>query len=148
MQNQNLIQVVNRALPSLSGSSISFDAGRNFFCTSSYTSAAGNSYYQGIRLSDRLIMNLDLGQGYWYLFVNGIKLYCFDGQNKKLIASKSYSCQCYSDYFVRKECENLLFDYLRTQSRFIGSSISDHQLEDFSKKMVSETMCNQYNAIC
>ena len=45
-------------------------------------------YYRAIRLSNRLIVYYDLGQGYIHTFLNGIKLYCFDGQKAHLIAQK------------------------------------------------------------
>ena len=108
--NQNLVKVVEHALPALSGSKVHYDANRNMLCTTSYTSAAGNSYYQGIRLSDRLVINVDLGQGYAYLFMNGLRLYCFDGSNKKLIGSRFYNCCCYSDRGASRESEEILFN--------------------------------------
>lgn len=143
----SLVKVVEHALPSLSGSKVHFDANRNMICTSSYTSQTGNSYYQGIRLSDRLIINVDLGQGYAYLFMNGLKLYCFDGQSKKLIGSRLYNCCCYSDATATRESEEILFNYLKSQSGMMGASISDNQLHDFANAMVVDAMNNQVNAI-
>lgn len=145
--NQNLIKVVERALPALLGCGIHFDSHSNQYCTTSYTSAAGNTYYQGIRLSDRLIINVDLGQGYAYLFMNGLKLYCFDGQDKKLIGSRLYSCYGYSDYSVARESEEILFNYLKSQSGMMGATVSDDQLRDFARAMVKEAMNNQVRSI-
>ena len=145
--NSTLVKVVEHALPALSGSKVHFDANRNMICTSSYTSMAGNSYYQGIRLSDRLIINVDLGQGYAYLFMNGLKLYCFDGQNKKLIGSRLYNCHSYSDSSAACESEEILFNYLKSQSGMMGASVSDSQLHDFAHAMVAEAMNNQVKTI-
>lgn len=145
--SQNLVKVVEHALPALSGSKVHFDANRNMICTSSYTSQAGNSYYQGIRLSDRLIINVDFGQGYAYLFMNGLKLYCFDGQGKKLIGSRLYNSYVYSDLAAARESEEILFYYLKSQSGMMGASVSDSQLHDFAHAMVAEAMNNQVKAI-
>lgn len=147
MTNQNLVRVVEHALPALSGSSVHYDANRNMICTSSYTSSAGNSYYQGIRLSDRLLINVDLGQGYSYLFMNGLKLYCFDGRNQKLIGSRLFHSYCYSDSAVTLESEEILFHYLKSQSGMIGASVSDSQLHDFSRAMVFEAMQNNIKGL-
>lgn len=145
--NQNLVKVVEHALPALSGSKVYFDADRNMICTTSYTSAAGNSYYQGIRLSDRLVINVDFGQGYAYLFMNGLKLYCFDGQGKRLIGSRLYNCCVYSDYRATKESEEILFNYLKSQSGMIGASVGDDQLREFACAMVIEAMNNNVKTI-
>ena len=145
--NFSLVKVVEHALPALSGSKVHFDANHNMICTSTYTSMAGNSYYQGIRLSDRLIINVDFGQGYAYLFMNGLKLYGFDGPSKKLIGSRLYNCCCYSDATATHESEEILFNYLKSQSVMIGADISDEQLRDFAHAMVADAMNNQVNAI-
>ncbi|MGN0187505.1 MAG: hypothetical protein ACI392_07165 [Paludibacteraceae bacterium] len=147
MKNQNLVRIVEHALPALSGSSVHYDANRNMICTSSYTSSAGNSYYQGIRLSDRLVINIDLGQGYSYLFMNGLKLYCFDGRNKKMIGSRFYHSCSYSDCTATKESEEILFHYLKSQSGMIGASVSDRQLHEFARVMVLEAMNNNIKGL-
>ena len=52
--NTSLSNLVSQALPALSGSSITYNAERNMLMTQGYTSAAGNTYFQGIQLSERL----------------------------------------------------------------------------------------------
>lgn len=147
-ENQNLVKVVEHALPALSGSKVHYDAGRNMICTSSYTSTAGNTYYQGIRLSDRLIINVDLGEGYAYTFMNGLKLYCFDGQDQRLIGCRSYRSTQYTEYRASCDSEEILYNYLKSQSGMIGASVRDNQLHEFANKMVAEAMRNQMKAIC
>ena len=46
--------VAAKALPALSGSSLTYNPEKNVFLTCGYTSAAGNTYYKAIRISDRL----------------------------------------------------------------------------------------------
>ena len=147
LNNQNLVRVVEHALPALSGSAVHYDTNRNMLCTTSYTSAAGNSYYQGIRLSDRLVINVDLGQGYAYLFMNGLKLYCFDGSNKKLIGCRMYNCHCYSDYSASRESEEILLEYLKSQSGLVGASVGESQLRSFAHEMVAEAMRNNVKSL-
>jgi hypothetical protein len=113
------------------------------FLTAGYTSAAGNTYFQGIHLSNRLAIVLDIGIGYAYTFLNGMKLYCFDGTQKKLIGSRFYSCRCYCDSFARREASEILFEYLKSQAKIMGSYISDSQLEEFAKNQVLSAATNR-----
>ena len=80
MMNTALQTIATKALPALSGEHVTYNAAKNVFLSQGYISAAGNMYYKAIRLSNRLVVYYDLGQGYAYTFLNGIKLYCFDGQ--------------------------------------------------------------------
>lgn len=108
----------------------------NIFLSRGYTSAAGNSYFQGIRLSDRLIVTYDFGQGYMYLFLNGIRLYGFDGHETKLIASRSFFNQPFSESYAKRECQDLLMDYLKSQLALMRSSVTVNQIKDFAKAMI------------
>ena len=68
MQTTPLTSLVSQALPAVSGSSITYNPDRNIFLTTGYTSAAGNTYFQGIHLSNRLAIVYDIGVGYAYTF--------------------------------------------------------------------------------
>lgn len=139
----NLLTVVTNALPSLSGSGITYNERQNIFLSTGYTSAAGNTYYQGIRLSDRLIINYDLGDGYAYTFLNGLKLYCFDNREKKLIGSELYNCRIFSESYARREVIRLLSNYLRSQAQILGTSIDEHLLIDFSEHLADEAIAQK-----
>ena len=106
MKNQQLTttrlnQIIEQVFPTLSGNGLTYNKRNNMYLTSGYTSNAGNTYFNGIQLSDRLIIQYDLGQGYFYLFLNGIKIYCFNGTEKQLISSKTYQNFIYSEYAFR-----------------------------------------------
>ncbi len=127
----------------MSGSSVSYNEEHNIYLTKGYTSAAGNTYFQGARLSDRLIVKYNFGQGYYYLFLNGISLYCYDGYDTKLISSRGYYCQCWNEAFARNECLNMLKDFLVTQTKMLRQSVPQNQLEELAKAMIELTMANQ-----
>lgn len=141
--NNSLASLVNRTLPAVSGSAVTYNADRNMFLTQGYTSAAGNTYFQGIHLSNRLAIMFDIGVGYAYTFLNGLKVFCFDGKEKKLIGSRFYSCCCYSDSFARKEAAEILTEYLKSQAKMLGSYIQDSQLEDFAREQVLAAATNR-----
>lgn len=88
MKNTPLALVAAKALPALSGSSLSYNAEKNVFLTLGYTSLAGNTYYRAICLSNRLAVYYHIGEGYARTFLNGITLFCWDGQKSKGHRSK------------------------------------------------------------
>lgn len=141
--NYSLATLVNQTLPSVSNNSVTYNADRNMFLTAGYTSAAGNSYFQGIHLSNRLAIVLDIGVGYAHTFLNGIKMYCFDGSQKKLIGSRFYNCCIYCDYVARREATEILYEYLKSQAQIMGTCISNSQLEEFAKNQVLSAATNR-----
>ena len=64
MTNTALQLIAAKALPALSGESLTYNAAKNVYLTLGYTSAAGNMYYQAVRFSNRLAVYYDIGQGY------------------------------------------------------------------------------------
>lgn len=131
-----LSKVVETALPALSGARVCYDERSNMLQTQGYTSAAGNTYYQGIRLSDRIIINYDLGQGYAYLFLNGIRVYGYNGTEKHLIGSRSYFCCGYSEQWAMKETTDIVTDYIKSQMKLMNTMCTDEQVKQFSYQLV------------
>lgn len=142
MANTVLQAIVAKNLPALSGESLTYNAAKNIFLTTGYTSAAGNMYYQAIRLSDRLAVYYDLGQGYAYTFLNGIKLFCWDGNQAKLIAQKywgGYDYCVFSERFAKEQSILMLKDYLAGLLKAQGAYVSDQEMLAFSRGMIEET---------
>lgn len=142
MANTALQAIVAKKLPALSGESLTFNASKNVFLTQGYTSAAGNMYYRAIRLSDRLAVYYDLGQGYAYTFLNGIKLFCWDGNQAKLIAQKYWGgCdyRVFNEQFAKEQSILMLKDYLAGQLKAQGAYVSDQEMLAFSRGMIEET---------
>ncbi|MCQ7926304.1 hypothetical protein NP234_24265, partial [Salmonella enterica] len=81
----SIITLTSKALPALSGSSLTYNEKHNVYLTVGYTSAAGNTYYKALRVSERLGVYYDLGEGYAHTFLNGITLFCWDGRKAVII---------------------------------------------------------------
>ena len=144
--NTALQTVVMKSLPALSGESITYNAAKNVFLSQGYTSAAGNMYYKAVRLSNRLMVYYDLGQGYAYTFLNGIKLYCFDGQKVQLIAQKYWGGSDYrifNEQFAKEQSILMLRGFLEGQLKLQGAHVSDQELTSFARSMVEETQRRQ-----
>ena len=142
MQNTALQNIVAKNLPALSGESLTYNAAKNVFLTTGYTSAAGNMYYRAIRISDRLAVYYDLGQGYAYTFLNGIKLFCWDGNQAKLIAQKYWGgCdyRVFNEQFAKEQSILMLKDYLSAQLKAQGAYVRDQEMLAFSRGMIEET---------
>jgi len=158
METKNEIMVLaDKSIPAVfKNAQLTFDAGKNIFLTEGYTSQAGNTYFQGIRFSDRIVITQQVGIGYCYTFLNGIRIFGFNGkfytkaraagashEEATLIAEKSYHCCIYRESYVQTESENLIREFLQSQSVLSGSMVENNVLDSFSKNIVADTMKNQ-----
>lgn len=142
MMNNSLVRIAAKALPALSGSSLTYNAEKNVLLTLGYTSAAGNTYYKAIRLSNRLAVYYHIGQGYAHTFLNGITLFAWNGQQANIIAQKFWGGSnwvCFSERFAKEQSIGMLKDFLAGQAKALGNMVSDQQLLDFSRCMIEET---------
>ena len=136
MVTTSISRVLDSALPALSGSSVTYNAQNNIFLTNGYTSAAGNTYYQGIRVSDRIAVKYNIGEGYCHTFLNGIEVYGYDGSKARLIGSRCFSCYFFNESNAKREAVEIVLDYMRGQVKLLGASVNSKQLEEFSEKIV------------
>ena len=146
MTNTVLQTIATKVLPALSGESLTYNAAKNVFLTMGYTSAAGNMYYKAVRLSNRLVVYYELGQGYAYTFLNGIKLFAFDGQKAQLIAQKYWGgCdyRIFSEQFAKEQSILMLKSFLEGQLKIQGARVSDQELLSFARGMIEETQRKQ-----
>lgn len=146
MTNTALQTIVAKSLPALSGEQVTYNAAKNIFLSQGYTSAAGNMYYRAVRLSNRLVVYYDLGQGYAHTFLNGIKLFAFDGQKAQLIAQKYWGgsdWRKFDEYFAKEQSILMLKSFLEGQMRLQGAHVSDQEITSFARSMVEETQRKQ-----
>lgn len=146
MNNTALQTIVAKNLPSLSGESVTYNAAKNIFLTQGYTSVAGNMYYKAIRLSNRLVVYYDLGQGYKHTFLNGIKLFCWDGQKAKVIAQKYWGgCdyRVFNEQFAKEQSILMLSNFLAGQLKAQGAQVSNQEIFSFAYNMIEETQRKQ-----
>lgn len=142
MERKNISLVAAKALPALSGNSLTYNAEKNVLLTLGYTSAAGNTYYKAIRFSNRLAVFYDLGQGYAHTFLNGITLFAWDGTKANIIAKKSWGgCNwvCFSERYAKEQSVLMLKDYLAGQAKALGNTVGEQALLEFSRSMIEET---------
>lgn len=94
----------------LINSTVSYSEMANAFLTTGYTSAAGNTYFNSIRLAEGILIKEDIGVGYAHTFLNGLKIYSI--KDKTLIADKAFHSLFYNPLNVTKEAKKMLMNLL------------------------------------
>lgn len=140
MKENTAIQLVAaKALPALSGATVTYNAERNVYLTTGYTSQAGNTYFKAIRLSNRLAVYYNIGIGYCRTFLNGITLFAFNGTKLELIGQKAFNCHFFSEQDAATQSVLMLKSYLEGQAKLMGATVSERQMLDFSRNLIEET---------
>uniref|UniRef100_UPI004027EAFB hypothetical protein n=1 Tax=Prevotella sp. TaxID=59823 RepID=UPI004027EAFB len=140
--SNNLALVASRVLPTLSGAQLTYNVEKNIFLTMGYTSQAGNTYYRAIRLSPRLAVFYNIGEGYKYTFLNGITLFAFDGYKPRIIGKRTwggYDWVVFSENFARQQSILMVHDFLQGQMCMLNVPCSEQQLMDMSRQLIAET---------
>ncbi len=111
---------------------------QHMFITNQYTSAAGNTYYLGVRFTDRFVTILHIGLYHNWTYINEVEVYAFDEHERKLIGKTSID-QYYNEELVRSTTENLLQDYIEGQMKLNGSTVNHGQIECQVKELVQKS---------
>jgi hypothetical protein len=106
----NTIQIFQKAGLSKSGE-YKYSEVANAFLSNGFTSTAGNTYFNSIRLIEGIIIKEDVGHGYARTFLNGIRIYSIN--DKAIISERSYHCKFYSPKIVLLEVQDMIFNILR-----------------------------------
>lgn len=140
--NTSLSTVIAKSLPSLSNSALTYNAGKNLYLTTGYTSLAGNTSFRAIRFSNKLAVYYDVCIGYARTFLNGITLYCWDGQNARIIARKLWGgCNNWVDFseqFAKEQSIIMLKEFLEGQAKMQGYNIPQQQLLENASLIINE----------
>ena len=143
MENAMILSRVNATLPSLM-KTFSYDEFDRMFHTPAYVTDRA-AYYQGARISDKIAVVFNLANGYYYRFLNGVKIYGGDGQGRtKLLAEMSFPMYCgaiWSEGTGRQVAETLLTSYIQDQCVILGlPRPSQEQARQVAAAMVGETL--------
>lgn len=111
---------------------------QHMFITDQYTSAAGNTYYLGVRFTDRFVTILHIGLYHNWTYINEVEVYAFDEYERRLVGKTSID-QYYNEELVRSTTENLLQDYIEGQMKLNNCNINHEQLECQVKELVQKS---------
>ena len=91
-------------------SSVTFSESLNALVGAGYTSMAGNTYFNTLRLADGILIKEDIGEGYMYTFLNGLHIY--DLRTKTLLCERCFNCHFYSRDTARNDAVSMLADLI------------------------------------
>ena len=140
MTNNALIVAAKSALPSL-GNNVTYNDAAKMFLSSGYTSQAGNTYQECVRLSRYIALDYSIGHGYCRSFLNGVRLYIWDNNKPKLVAHRTFDCYFLSESAIKYETERIVKEQLKNSCKVLGlGNATDSELTRLSQALVSETM--------
>lgn len=111
------------------------------------TGLAGNTYFDGIRFSDKILIEMAIGIGYAYTFLNNLKIYKFNNGKLELFVSFQFHNQILSDEFVQNKAIESLIDLLSKDAIAKGIQFEEEWLKKFVENLVVATNQNQLDNI-
>ena len=114
---------------------------QNMFITDQYTSASGNTYYLGVRFSDRFVTILHIGLYHSWTYINDVEVYAFDGEERKLVGKVTLD-KFYDEALVRETTEHLLLTYIEGQMLLQGIKPRREELQERVQGLVQKSYCS------
>lgn len=113
------------------------------FIINEYESAAGNRYYSGVRISDRVVIVEHVGMYHSFTYIDGMDIFMYDSEDLKLIVQEKYDKQFYNADFIRERSQIALRNYARSQAAMTGETVSDEIIE----QEVNRVVANSYQSL-
>lgn len=136
------------ALPfQIGNDKLGYSESQNMFVTTGYTSYAGNTYFSGIRFSERIVIMLNIGIGYYYTFLNGLSVFSYLNNQKICIGSKSYYNHKYNEQSIKRDAKIILKDKLLEKATEEKLVLDDLWLSQYVDTLVEDTYKNQKETI-
>ena len=111
---------------------------QRMFITDQHTSASGNTYYLGVRFSDRFVTILHIGLFHNWTYINEIEIYAFNEKERTLIGKTTLDVY-YNEELIRTTIEKMLKEYLEGQLLLNGVKVDKPQLETQVKELVDNS---------
>lgn len=142
------LSLINQVIPvTLREANLQYSESQNLLVMEGYTSYAGNTYYMGVRLSDRISISIDIGIGHSCIFLNGITIYTNLNREIIRIGGKSYYCTKYSEETIKKDACQILLKKLNDMAKLNNMDIDQNFLLNFINSLVEDTYKNQIETI-
>lgn len=139
--NSLVLSTINSSLPVFAGNGVTYNDLAKMFLTQGWTSDAGNTYQEGMRLSDKFVVKYNIGHGYYYTFLNGVNIYGYDGDKLRLIISdNSYNGCIWSEGNVKHETVRLLTKFFEDQCRINNCFAPSDYLKEIAARFVDDTI--------
>lgn len=114
------------------------------FILNEHESAAGHYYYDGVRISDRIVIVEHIGQFHSFTYLDGMDIYRFDGDGKRLIVQEKYDNKFYDVNFIRERSKQALTNFIKSRATMSGNNpIEDSQ----AQLMAEQIVANSYQSL-
>jgi len=117
---------------------VSYSQNINAFITDGYTSEAGNTYFNAVRFAEGIIIKEDVGIGYAYKFLNGIRIYSL--RDKTMLADRDYHNCIYSKYILKQQAVNMLLEVLRDAAKNENMILNEIQAKKELEKIIDQAL--------
>lgn len=115
---------------------LAYSGNANAFIGNCYTSNAGNHYFNAMRFAEGIVIKEDIGQGYKYAFLNGIKVYSLN--DKTLITEESYHNVIYSAEKVKERIKAMLKSFLIEAARIHGVTCNSLEADRLINRLIDD----------
>lgn len=144
----DLIKLVDKILPlEYSNNEIAFNESENILITTGYTSYAGNTYFQGIRLSERILIISDIGIGYCHTFLNAVTILTNQSGKKKIVGRRDHYNVKFSEKRIKDDAIQILKSTLLKEAENESYQLDETSLDEFVKILVEDTYKNQLETL-
>ena len=100
-----------------------------------------------MRFADGILIKEDVGEGYAYTFLNGLKIY--DLHTKKLLCEESFNCHYYSKDTVKSDVKrmltNLIIKAAQQENRYLSESDVRNRISQIIEKAFSNNQIEMMN---
>ena len=115
---------------------VSYSKEANAFLTSGYTSCAGNTYYNVVRIANGLAIIGGFGDGKFYTFLNSLRIYSLKDQT--LIAERRFGSYVHSNSAEKGEIKSMLLAALKEAAKSQGWTFNEKEAMKEIKQVVDE----------
>lgn len=132
MTTEMIVSNLGNLLPE----ALKYSQNANAFLTNGYVSAASNVYFNAFRFAEGILIKEDIGQGYAYSFLNGLRIYSL--KDKTLLVDKSYHCCYYSKEKVFEEAKRLLLNLISDAAAQANYYVDPREAEKIVNRILTE----------
>lgn len=143
-----IIKLVDKVLPlDASKVGIAYNESQNMLVTTGYTSYAGNTYFKGIRLSERIFIVFDIGIGYYHTFLNAVTVLTNSNGEKKTIGTKGHYNHKFNENTIKEDAKAIVKDKLLTEAKADNVTLDENWLNEFVTTLVEDAYKNQIETL-
>ena len=118
---------------------LTYMPGLNMFTSQVHTSLAGNHYFEGIRISESLVVKVSFGIGWARDFINAIKIYSADGSST-LLAYETFNSFYFSHDSLKRATIDMMYKALAEANSTRRLNASETSLRQYATELVEQTM--------